>query len=858
MAILFHADPLAECLDYNEAVITWTNPVGLWSALRVVRNPNGIPVSFDDGLVLVNVTAPGAATYTDIEVTPGRRYYYGLFVFSTIDQAWVNAGVTDVLIIKDHSYAGILWDRLPNVYKLDSFANLTGIPNPSNPLRRFLDVFGFQLDEFRTEYDELLRLDAASVPESALPALLDQLGFTSEPELNPRARRRLAAGAVELYKDKGLQLSLENLTSILTDWDASVSIGPNKVLDNLDALTDLSFGRWDTFLVGCTLEARNNIASVSGPFGRGYTAAVATAATSPLTLSTSRVGRTGRLHSIPIIQGRTYAASIYLNGGTSAQLSIDWYGILGELITITAGATTVLTVGSWVRMSSVVMAPPGARYAAMRISTNKTQTLTEGGTGLTSFTLTLGGQTTTAIAASSTVAQIQFALENLSTVGAGNVRVTGPAGASTGPWTVSFIGALAGVDPGTLISAPTGGTGTVTVGLVGVSPLLLNAAQFEEVAPLGVPGPYKPARQALIALRAELVNEVPNPNGVGGIQAWEGATAGLTAASTGLLLQWSNGDQVSAGDRRYVAAIPRVNVEPSDTVTLFAEMRAGSIAENGVPFDAPFSVELDVGWHLRRFSGGTELVPHRYEDADLVRLTDVVSENRIGTALWQNVALQYTVPADGSVTAIEVGVAITRLRINQIGALQYHRAPEPNLCRLGGTGTLLIPLESQPPLPGASGFDAVRFRRVALVKGRFEDAFYFAGDSASPSAEYVWEGVPNNSRTHFYSRRGVKVQRLQMLAPQFLPHPQTHWLDGDTEESLGFITAAPEKQVYAPRWALINYEIAPAPSPVRLVGSSLEIDWARASQTWDTLQAGGATWGSVIASYPDWNSVSGA
>lgn len=91
---------------------------------------------------------------------------------------------------------------------------------------------------------------------------------------------------------------------------------------------------------------------------------------------------------------------------------------------------------------------------------NEVQTLTEGGSGLTSFTVTWNGQTTASLAAAATAAQVQAALEALSNIGAGNVVVTGNAG---GPYTVTFQGALAGTDVAAMTTTPTGGTGTVTV-----------------------------------------------------------------------------------------------------------------------------------------------------------------------------------------------------------------------------------------------------------------------------------------------------------------------------------------------------------------------------------------------------------
>lgn len=100
------------------------------------------------------------------------------------------------------------------------------------------------------------------------------------------------------------------------------------------------------------------------------------------------------------------------------------------------------------------------RYGPYAGSTEEVQTVTEGGSGLTSFTLTFSGQTTDAIAAGATAAQVQAALEALSNIGVGNVAVTGSAG---GPFTVTFGGALANTDVAQMTATPTGGTGTVTV-----------------------------------------------------------------------------------------------------------------------------------------------------------------------------------------------------------------------------------------------------------------------------------------------------------------------------------------------------------------------------------------------------------
>lgn len=96
-------------------------------------------------------------------------------------------------------------------------------------------------------------------------------------------------------------------------------------------------------------------------------------------------------------------------------------------------------------------------------TTEEVQTLTEGGAGLTSFTVTFGGQTTGAIPDDSSAAVVQAALEALSTIGPNNVYVTKTAsGASTAAYRIVFVNALANQNVAQFTTTPTGGSGTVT------------------------------------------------------------------------------------------------------------------------------------------------------------------------------------------------------------------------------------------------------------------------------------------------------------------------------------------------------------------------------------------------------------
>lgn len=97
-------------------------------------------------------------------------------------------------------------------------------------------------------------------------------------------------------------------------------------------------------------------------------------------------------------------------------------------------------------------------YAPYDVDTNEVQTATVTGTPTGgTFTLTWSGQTTAAIAYNATAATVQTALAALSNIGAGNVTVSGSAG---GPYTVTFVGALASTDVAVIAatSSLTGGS----------------------------------------------------------------------------------------------------------------------------------------------------------------------------------------------------------------------------------------------------------------------------------------------------------------------------------------------------------------------------------------------------------------
>jgi hypothetical protein len=113
---------------------------------------------------------------------------------------------------------------------------------------------------------------------------------------------------------------------------------------------------------------------------------------------------------------------------------------------IFAGISAAGTSGAelvWFGQSGGYTAPTDATTALDSTVTSDVQTITITGTPTGgTFTVTLAGVTSGAIAYNAVASAVQTAIQAMSNVGSGNATVTGGAGPGT-PWVVTFAGALA-------------------------------------------------------------------------------------------------------------------------------------------------------------------------------------------------------------------------------------------------------------------------------------------------------------------------------------------------------------------------------------------------------------------------------
>lgn len=259
--------------------LTWTSPYGDWSKIKLTRNPLGFPIDPWDGTEL-DIKSDGSycafketdpVFYDDTEnLAPNTFYYYSLFIFKNNDNKWVRAANAIALSAGDYKYTELMYDSLPAVYKLNSLGDPVS-DNYNEDLHDFLSLFGFQLNLMHA-YAYLLvnRYDIQKVNGLLLPALMQELGLTHEPEIGFQQERILVQNAVRIYKERG---SIEGITEFIRAYSGygitnvtaapnppldGIAVGKNLMLDYNDSSFEESVGHWSSSDDSAVIYCLNN------------------------------------------------------------------------------------------------------------------------------------------------------------------------------------------------------------------------------------------------------------------------------------------------------------------------------------------------------------------------------------------------------------------------------------------------------------------------------------------------------------------------------------------------------------------------------------------------------------------------
>ena len=236
----------AHVVDYNTETTEWTVAVA-WSAdedpdsstpssgttniaeVQIRYAWEGPPEYWSDGSQLMlhneSTSAPSPAAHTGIKRAHNisNWLYYSMF-YKRVDSNGANymerVATTSVLIPNKHSMETVLWGHIPSYYRaLDGEVSVSA----PNPLERFMKVFGWEADYFRSLIDEFVMLkDPYRVHYNTLTRLASSVGlqFTSN-ELRPSQLRELIYDSHRHFTNKGRADALIDLLSVITDSSVS-------------------------------------------------------------------------------------------------------------------------------------------------------------------------------------------------------------------------------------------------------------------------------------------------------------------------------------------------------------------------------------------------------------------------------------------------------------------------------------------------------------------------------------------------------------------------------------------------------------------------------------------------------------
>lgn len=257
--VTFDATPFtATPSKQGEILLNWVDPTGNWSRLVIIRNPYGFPIDPWDGTQILSVyNGADPVVFIDTNLVQGQFYYYSIFVYSLAEYAWVNAGKTLALSVKNCGNTERLYEYLPNIYKITTpYTPTSDWDNPH--LYDFLRNFGFELDYDQTITDLMReRYNIEKVSGKLIPTMMNQFGQTYEPAISLQQNRKILRDSVNLTKQKGSKDGLIAFIKDFTGWAipepiagtpnpsvSGITMGKNLMLDYNDSSFEESIGHW--------------------------------------------------------------------------------------------------------------------------------------------------------------------------------------------------------------------------------------------------------------------------------------------------------------------------------------------------------------------------------------------------------------------------------------------------------------------------------------------------------------------------------------------------------------------------------------------------------------------------------------
>jgi hypothetical protein len=382
--LAYSVEPMAiTVINFNETYVSWQQPSGTFTKIRLVRNENGYSETPEDGVtVWEQISADGSSlegvlsrlSFIDGKDLPlpaspivgGRQIYYSMFLF-TDAKVWVLAGKTTDVVPSNHNTTDKLINLLPKVFTTDIQSPL-GVPSTTSPLHSFLDGMGFTIDQFLTRL-ELLRPQGSweKFPSSLILLQSKMLGLNSEPSLPTKNQKMLAREALFLYENKGTKSGLQTYVEALTGYAPTITTSSNLLLTVQDSTFYQSVGNW--VATGATISSSTDqvAATSANQVDTQYTCKIVASAAGSIKLGANDPIRKG----VPVNPSTQYTASVSIKSPTSAgsiTLSIQFFDLYGNSTSAAHASTVTAANNTWKSVSVTSTSDAKSSYAVLTIA----------------------------------------------------------------------------------------------------------------------------------------------------------------------------------------------------------------------------------------------------------------------------------------------------------------------------------------------------------------------------------------------------------------------------------------------------------------------------------------------------------
>lgn len=339
--------------------------------MKVLRSVRGFPIG-DNDPSSVDIGSPGVDTktgihyITDIFVTPGRDYYYGVFIedpsvfaINNTVTRWLLVGTARTHSPRDHTSIERMYSTLPpymtstaisddgklSTYEILGVRDPSIVPGSKPVIPKYLAGISWVWDAIITEIDRLGRLwNPLLAPSETLEALAKTLGLPVEPSLGDSRLRSLIQSVHTINGQRGASTGIQALSEGLSGYNSQVVVGKNLMLNIEQASFTYGTGLWST---GLAFRSTNPVsgANISNESG------IEIALTNDLP-GCAEWSRNASASSVVMVNGMSNSNMVHSNG----------------LVRVTTSRAHGLSVGDVIDISGSTKAVSGTIDGTYRVS----------------------------------------------------------------------------------------------------------------------------------------------------------------------------------------------------------------------------------------------------------------------------------------------------------------------------------------------------------------------------------------------------------------------------------------------------------------------------------------------------------